>query len=176
MSYSADTFVADEQPTTAKWNKLWSNDASFNDGTGIADDAILQRHISDQAVGALQRKEVVDVGTFTTTGNGSLAVTGVGFKPKAVIIVENDTKHQSASVANFMIGFSDGTTERAIGFRAQEGGDISGSISTNRVAFLPGAEQAQSNDLRVASFDTDGFTLTVANYLADMDWAYICFG
>lgn len=47
MSYSADTFVADEQPTTAKWNKLWSNDASFNDGTGIADDVILSRHIND---------------------------------------------------------------------------------------------------------------------------------
>lgn len=45
MAYSADTFVADEQPTTAKWNKLWTNDASFNDGTGIADDAILARHI-----------------------------------------------------------------------------------------------------------------------------------
>ena len=44
MSYSADTFVADEQPTTAKWNKLWSNDASFNDGTGIGDDTIDSRH------------------------------------------------------------------------------------------------------------------------------------
>ena len=50
MSYSADTFVADEQPTTAKWNKLWSNDASFNDGTGIADNAILNRHLSSQIV------------------------------------------------------------------------------------------------------------------------------
>jgi hypothetical protein len=46
MAYSADTFVADEQPTTAKWNKLWSNDASFNDGTGIGDNAILNRHIT----------------------------------------------------------------------------------------------------------------------------------
>ena len=45
MAYSADTFVADEQPTTAKWNKLWSNDASFNDGTGIGDNAILNRHV-----------------------------------------------------------------------------------------------------------------------------------
>jgi hypothetical protein len=35
MAYSADSFVADEQPTTAKWNKLWNNDASFNDGTGF---------------------------------------------------------------------------------------------------------------------------------------------
>lgn len=50
MSYSAQTFVADEQPTTAKWNLLWSNDASFNDGTGIGDDAILARHINDGAV------------------------------------------------------------------------------------------------------------------------------
>lgn len=45
MAYSADTFVADEQPTTAKWNKLWTNDASFNDGTGIANSAILARHV-----------------------------------------------------------------------------------------------------------------------------------
>jgi hypothetical protein len=44
MAYSADTFVADEQPTTAKWNKLWTNDASFNDGTGIGDDTIDSRH------------------------------------------------------------------------------------------------------------------------------------
>jgi hypothetical protein len=46
MSYTAGSFVADEQPTTAKWNLLWANDASFNDGTGIADDAIIARHIS----------------------------------------------------------------------------------------------------------------------------------
>ena len=40
MAYSADTFVADEQPTTAKWNKLWSNDAAFNDGSGFANGAL----------------------------------------------------------------------------------------------------------------------------------------
>lgn len=36
MGYSAQTFVAGEQPTTAKWNLLWGNDASFNDGSGLA--------------------------------------------------------------------------------------------------------------------------------------------
>lgn len=46
MGYLADSFVADEIPTTSKWNKLWNNDASFNDGTGIADDAIIARHVS----------------------------------------------------------------------------------------------------------------------------------
>lgn len=46
MAYSADSFVADEVPTTAKWNKLWNNDASFNDGTGIATGAITSAKIS----------------------------------------------------------------------------------------------------------------------------------
>lgn len=30
MAYSADTFTAGEVPTTAKWNKLWGNDADFD--------------------------------------------------------------------------------------------------------------------------------------------------
>lgn len=46
MAYSADTFTASEQPTTSKWNKLWSNDASFNDGTGIGDGAIKPVHLA----------------------------------------------------------------------------------------------------------------------------------
>lgn len=45
MGYVAWSVVFGEQPTAAKWNILGENDASFNDGTGIADDAILTRHI-----------------------------------------------------------------------------------------------------------------------------------
>lgn len=36
MAYVAWSVVFGEQPTAAKWNILGSNDASFNDGTGIA--------------------------------------------------------------------------------------------------------------------------------------------
>jgi len=36
MAYAAWSVVAFEQPTTAKWNILGTNDASFNDGTGLA--------------------------------------------------------------------------------------------------------------------------------------------
>ena len=35
MGYQIWSVVADEQPTAAKWNILGTNDASFNDGTGI---------------------------------------------------------------------------------------------------------------------------------------------
>lgn len=45
MPYTAQTFTAFEVPTTAKWNLLWANDAAFNDGSGIANAAILAKHV-----------------------------------------------------------------------------------------------------------------------------------
>lgn len=36
MSYTSWSVVFGEQPSAAKWNILGTNDASFNDGTGIA--------------------------------------------------------------------------------------------------------------------------------------------
>lgn len=50
MAYSADSFTALEVPTLTKMNKLWANDASFNDGTGIANNAIKTAHITDANV------------------------------------------------------------------------------------------------------------------------------
>lgn len=45
MSYSSFSVVFGEQPSAAKWNILGTNDASFNDGSGIADSKILPRHL-----------------------------------------------------------------------------------------------------------------------------------
>lgn len=50
--YTAITFVANEQPTTAKWNLIGSNDASFNSGNGFEDGIIVNRHLANNAVGA----------------------------------------------------------------------------------------------------------------------------
>ena len=164
MSYSADTFVADEQPTTAKWNKLWNNDASFNDGTGIGAGVINAAH----------RSQVAKVGKFTVTGNGAHAVTGVGFQPKALFLMQLDSDHISASVANFAIGFSDGSVSASSGFRAQESSDISGSIDSTNIIFTPGTNQAKSYTLVLTSFNSDGFTVTVSNYGANNNtYAYI---
>ncbi len=48
--YTAITFVASEQPTTAKWNLIGSNDASFNTGAGFNDGIIVNRHMAALAV------------------------------------------------------------------------------------------------------------------------------
>lgn len=44
--YTANTFVANEQPSTAKWNQLWGNDASFNNGNGFNDNILITRHFA----------------------------------------------------------------------------------------------------------------------------------
>lgn len=44
-AYASWSVVFGEQPSAAKWNILGTNDASFNDGTGIADSVILPRHL-----------------------------------------------------------------------------------------------------------------------------------
>lgn len=45
MAYVSWAVVFGEQPSAAKWNILGANDASFNDGTGIADGAIKPEHL-----------------------------------------------------------------------------------------------------------------------------------
>ena len=45
MSYQVWSVVFGEQPSASKWNILGSNDASFNDGTGIAAEAIQFSHL-----------------------------------------------------------------------------------------------------------------------------------
>lgn len=61
MAYSPDSFTALEIPTLAKMNKLWANDASFNDGTGIANNAIVNSKVLD---GTLSRTKT-DWSTFS---------------------------------------------------------------------------------------------------------------
>lgn len=48
--YTAWSVTAGEIPTTAYWNILGSNDASFNNGNGINDSAIVTRHIAPHNV------------------------------------------------------------------------------------------------------------------------------
>lgn len=77
--YTALTFVAGEQPTTAKWNLLASNDAAFNDGTGIANNAILTAHVADTNITHEKLKSSVSFYATTTqaipTGTETIVTT-----------------------------------------------------------------------------------------------------
>lgn len=47
MAYASISFTFGEIPSAAKWNILGTNDASFNDGTGIADGVIKPEHLKN---------------------------------------------------------------------------------------------------------------------------------
>lgn len=72
MAYSADSFVADEQPTTAKWNKLWSNDAAFNDGSGFADGIVLPKHLITGAGSSWVLQDYVPTWTNFTVSSSTV--------------------------------------------------------------------------------------------------------
>lgn len=65
MSYAAWSVVFNEQPSAAKWNILGTNDASFNDGTGIADAAITSEHLNATIACRAYRSgaQTIEVGT-----------------------------------------------------------------------------------------------------------------
>lgn len=118
----------------------------------------------------------VKAGTFTVTGNGSKAITGLGFTPKYLEVRLLDNNDNSGAVLCMSYGATDGTTTWGVGFRAQETNDISGITSTSLIAWRPGSNQAKVNTLAYSSFDSDGFTLTVASYASDGTFSYTAFG
>lgn len=126
MAYSADTFVADEQPTTAKWNKLWSNDAAFNDGSGFANGALGSVHASlaDGVAVQVQGNGTSAVGTSTTrmVWDDTIPQSGEGFEVLTQAITPKSTTNKlviravlyvSDSVVNNIVGaiFQDSTAD-----------------------------------------------------------------
>lgn len=91
MSFHAgQTFTFGETPSATKWNYLWENDYALADGTGISDNAIINRHIGDEAVDLAELKKVtkyVSFGYSKTAMNDGSTITGI---PLCVVKVPND--------------------------------------------------------------------------------------
>lgn len=81
MAYTSWSVVFEEQPSVAKWNILGANDASFNDGTGIGDGAILSKHL------ALTTGAGTLAGGSFTTGATSMGTISVASQPVASKII-----------------------------------------------------------------------------------------
>lgn len=89
--YTAITFVANEQPTTAKWNLIGSNDASFNNGNGFEDEIIINRHIG---LGAVIPKNIdlSSIGVITSSSASSNFSSTTDIQSASVVIPTGCTK------------------------------------------------------------------------------------
>lgn len=71
--------TAGEQPTTAYWNILGSNDASFNSGSGFNDGIILTRHLAAGSVNTTAMRPNYLVSTGNNNGTGSRQTSSTSF-------------------------------------------------------------------------------------------------
>lgn len=147
MAYSADTFVADEQPTTAKWNKLWSNDASFNDGTGIGDDTIDSRHY---IAGSIDPEHLAS----TVWGWEELGRTTLGSAADTITVSSLSAKKYLRIMCQLI---ASGAIDSALQFNGDTGANYAWRISTNGGAdstgtgstFVPGQTSATANQFLI---------------------------
>lgn len=154
MSYQAWSVVFGEQPTAAKWNILGQNDAGFNDGTAIGDDAIIQRHIADNIILPAQltsqAKWWSEVGR-TTLGSASDVITVSGLSTyKYIMLIMNavasggtlDTnlKFNNDGGANYAqqhaVNYGASTSQTGVSSLALEGSTAISGGSEQFVGFL----------------------------------------
>lgn len=112
MGYTAFSVTFGEVPTDAKWNYLGENDESFNDGTGIADDAIIQRHFADSSVGVPNLTDpnlaYKELGRDTLDASGNLLE--VIFTPKKyLMVIAAFVANASLTNGNFKFNSDTGT-------------------------------------------------------------------
>lgn len=77
MGYSSWSVIAGEQPTTAKWNILGTNDSSFNDGSGLAFSTNNVVPANALATNAITLGYTQITSNFTTASTTAVQVTGL---------------------------------------------------------------------------------------------------
>lgn len=133
--------------------------------TGEYDDkdtAVINRAFKElqqgQSITTLRNKFRIKVGTFTSKAStGSQSVTGIGFKPRAIIFAMGVGAADSIVAA---LGWSDGTSQSAaFGFRSDDTNTGGLSTDTSTVIRWTSVAGVAVGQASLTSLDLDGFTL-----------------
>lgn len=120
MAYASWSVVFGEQPSASKWNILGSNDASFNDGTGIAADAITGVQLSNLTIVKATSTPVGDADTSGSWADwgASTTVAVPSWANRAMVV---------ASIQGY-IGVTSGTTATTRVVIGSDTGATSGAL------------------------------------------------
>lgn len=103
--------------------------------------------------GSMNEVKVSSFTRNTATASGTQAVTGIGFKPRAVFFIAA----QDSVVGELSFGFDDGVTPRAVRDYFNVTPDAWETFGTYSISILEGAGKEYEGN--VDSFDSDGFTI-----------------
>ena len=105
-------------------------------------------------------------GSFTRrTSPGSQSITGIGFQPKMLLFIGNNTTENSfLSNTDFHIGFSDGVNDKNYSSTANDAQDpvLCNSRWHTSTIFSNSTTLSFSTLMAVTSFDSDGFTVNLS--------------
>ena len=165
MAYTSWSVISGEIPTASKWNILGTNDASFNDGTGIGTNAVAAASLATSAI-TLGYTQITS--NFTTTSASYTALTGLSQAvtipsgSRRVLIHVFVSEFSTSSAANPYISIWDGTV--GSGTQLSQGGYYSsvGGAQTTMNVFANIASPAAGAKTYNAGAKTNGGTLTAA--------------
>lgn len=165
--YTAWSVVADEQPTTAKWNIIGSNMASFNNGNGFEDSIIIARHIAAGAVTAAKlgsdvSKLIQRIDLAAPAANFNFTAIPAGFKDLE-IRVKARVSNTGSHIFAMQINTDTGGNYDSQRLEASAGVSNAGELLANtylRVGVAPGSTVAANvfdyMDIRILNYaDTD---------------------
>lgn len=159
MAYASWSVVAGEQPSAAKWNILGTNDASFNNGTGLPTaNSSVTTVVTSQTTASTSYTDLSTVGptvTVTVGSSGKVLVTmncelftsGVNNAYASILIsgattqaatddqaIQNGTGADCAGGQSFLLsGLSTGSTTFKMQYRVSAG---TGTFARRRVSVL----------------------------------------
>lgn len=118
-------------------------------------------------------------GTLVIPGsNGNRSITGLGFRPKALILYgTNQTAVGYSDQVFSCLGISDGTTDNCIGWRLDDNINPNG-FPAYTYPYTDQIWSADDGNATVVSFDADGFTLNWASIGSSSSnrLSYVAFG
>ena len=131
MAYAAWSVTFGEQPSAAKWNILGTNDASFNDGTGIGTNAIAAASLKTNAIKLGYAAITADVSTASTTvvaATGLSVTVTVPSGSRSIKITAYIAGTYNSSTNQCRLSIWDGTVGSGTQIAAAFNGNASGQI------------------------------------------------
>lgn len=133
MAYASWSVVFGEQPSASKWNILGTNDASFNDGTGIGTNAIAAASLATSAI-KLGYTQVTSIGTITSSASAQQLT---GLSSTVTIPAGN----RSIEITGYLPYIYDGTGGRTILLTIWDGTVASGTQIGQQSKFVNSASE-----------------------------------
>lgn len=149
-----------ETPSADRWSELGENDDALATGAGWDDGAVALRHMADGLVTPVKRSGGFKVIQVQFTATGTKVVTGLGFKPKALIVLGHNRTSGSECTSTTGMAYDSGSgiVQQCQSFWSN------GSTSVANASAIAFQSMASSvvTAASVTSMDADGFTCSVS--------------